>query len=646
MCGISGFVGRGERADLERMTRALAHRGPDGEGLYGDPEAGIWLGHRRLSVIDRAGGQQPMWTADGALGIVFNGEIYNHTELREELETSGHVFRSDHSDTEVLLHGYRAWGRDLVDRLNGMWAFALLDRTRRELFLSRDRFGQKPLYYTHQGDTFAFASELSALTLHGSVRAEVSLPALQKYFAYGYIPAPGSLYRGIHKLPAGHNLRVALADGAPRVERYWSYELEPEEDPAARGEDALCEELREKLTRAVRRHLVADVPVGVFLSGGIDSSILTLLAGEAKSSEPLRTFSIGFDESSFDESRYAARMAAFVGSEHDATTLSLSRARALLPELAARLDEPMGDASFLPTSLLCESARRHVTVAIGGDGADELFAGYDPFRALRLANLYARCVPRPVHAGIRLLASRLPTSHHNMSLDFKIKRTLSGLDHAPRLWNPVWMGPLPPGELAEFLGEPVDEEAVYSEAIEAWEACRSGSLVDRTTQFFVRLYLQDGILTKVDRASMLHSLEVRSPYLDQELVDTVRRLPARFRLRGGVGKSILKKAFARALPREITRRAKKGFGVPIADWLSRGQLAFRDESALERIVPGTRAFRTAKLAEHRAGAADHRLYLYGHWLLDEHLGARAAKRPHRPPMADRGPVVRCEDGRR
>jgi asparagine synthase (glutamine-hydrolysing) len=625
MCGISGFVGRGERSDLERMTRALEHRGPDGEGLWGDPEMGTWLGHRRLSVIDPTTGHQPMWTLGEGLGVVFNGEIYNHVELREELESAGHVFQSDHSDTEVLLLGYRQWGTALVERLNGMWAFAILDRARGELFLSRDRFGQKPLYYSHQGGTFAFASELTALTRHSRLAAEVSIPAVQKYFAYGYIPAPHSLYRGIYKLPAGHNLRVSTRDLKPRVERFWSFELEPHPDPAALDENEVCEALREKLGRAVRRRLMSDVPLGVFLSGGIDSSALTLLAAEAKPTEKLKTFSIGFDEGSFDERHYASRMADFVSSEHECTTLSLERARGLLPSLAGRLDEPMGDPSLLPTSLLCEMARRHVTVAIGGDGADELFAGYDPFRALRAADLYSKLVPRPVHAGIRLLASRLPTSHQNMSLDFKIKRTLAGLDHPAALWNATWMAPLQPTELSAFLSMPVNEEEVYSEAIDAWDACEGGSLVDRTTQFFVRLYMQDGILTKVDRASMLHSLEVRSPFLDIELVDYVRRLPASFKLRGGTTKYILKKAFAGSLPGDITGRGKKGFGVPLGEWFARGELAFGERSSLESIVPGTRSYLHSKEREHRSGRADHRLYLYNHWLLDAHLAAREAE---------------------
>jgi asparagine synthase (glutamine-hydrolysing) len=392
MCGIAGFAGRGDDAALRRMVAALAHRGPDAEGLWSDPEAPVHLGHRRLAVVDLETGSQPMWTADAALGVVFNGEIYNHRELRAALEARGHVFRSDHSDTEVLLHGYREWGEDLAPRLNGMWAFAVYDRRRRRLFLSRDRFGQKPLYWSHAGGTFAFASELSALVQHASPCPGISETGLRKYFAYGYIPAPHSIRRGVQKLPAGCNLSLDLPDAEPRVTRYWNFTLEPEAPANAEGEEAWAEQLRERLERAVARRLMADVPLGVFLSGGIDSSSVAVAAARHRKPGELRTLSIGFEEASFDESAAAERVARLVGSRHRRTLFSAERAQQAWSEIAMRLDEPLADPSLLPTFVLCGAARRDVTVALGGDGADELFAGYDPFRALRLADLYARVV--------------------------------------------------------------------------------------------------------------------------------------------------------------------------------------------------------------------------------------------------------------
>jgi len=639
MCGIAGFIGRGDESDLRRMTEALEHRGPDAQNLWSDPEAGVWLGHRRLAVVDLECGSQPMWTSDEALGVVFNGEIYNHDELRTELESRGHVFRSDHSDTEVLLHGYREWGAELVQRLNGMWAFAIFDTTRRRLFLSRDRFGQKPLYYSHQNGTFAFASELRALARHRQIESSRSRAALRKYFAYGYIPAPLSLFDRVYKLPGGHNLTVELGDRTPRASRYWEFELEPFERIPARAEQEWGEQLLELLARAVERRLFCDVPLGVFLSGGIDSSALAALAARALGSAPLRTFSIGFEEASFDESKWAEHVARNIGSQHHCTTFSVERARDVLPEVMEKLDEPLGDSSLLPTYLLCGEARKEVTVALGGDGGDELFAGYDPFHALRFADTYERMVPQPVHRAIRLLAARLPTSHRNISFDFKLKRTLAGLSYGKRLWNPVWMGPLEPAELDALFGEPTDVEEVYSEAIEAWERCENASLVDRTLQFFTRLYLQNDILTKVDRTSMMHSLEVRSPFLDIELVDFVRRVPHDFKFRKGETKFLLKRAMGSLLPDAVIHRSKKGFGVPIGRWFQEGQLSFDTVSSAEPPAE----FRRRRLREHRAGRTDNRLYLFNHWLLD-HYAVREGESFSRDGFSPQDSTTRDQGG--
>jgi asparagine synthase (glutamine-hydrolysing) len=471
MCGIAGFAGAGSVDDLRRMTQALAHRGPDAGGSAVDPDHAVWLGHRRLVVVDPECGDQPMWSADRSVVVVFNGEIYDAPELRKQLENRGCVFQSHHSDTEILIHGYLEWGSEFVERLNGMWAFALWDRRRRRLLLSRDRFGQKPLYWAQRPGLLAFASELEALAHHTRIERTLCHAALRKFFAYGWVPTPASMLEGVFKLPAGSNLEIELPDGTPRVRHWWEFRLEPE--PPGRSLKTLAEELRERLDRAVARRLVADVPLGVFLSGGIDSSTLAHFAAARVEPGALRTFAVSFEEASFDESAYAERVAQHVGSQHRCTSFSMRAAREILSAIADRLDEPLGDASLLPTYLLCGAARREVTVALGGDGGDELFAGYDPFRALRLASLYRRIVPRPVHTAIRLLAARLSTSHSYMSFEFRLKRALRGLAHPPALWNPVWMSPLEPRELTEFLAEPVDAEEVYAEAIAAWESCSS-----------------------------------------------------------------------------------------------------------------------------------------------------------------------------
>ncbi|WP_243440119.1 asparagine synthase (glutamine-hydrolyzing) [Fundidesulfovibrio soli] len=615
MCGICGFAGLGDRAALEAMNARQAHRGPDGAGFWRHARRNVGFGHRRLAIIDVASGAQPMSTADGGLTVTFNGEIYNHAELRAELEAKGHRFQTHHCDTEVLLHGYREWGEAMPERLSGMWAFCIHDAGADRLFLSRDRFGKKPLYYHLRPGLFAFASELTALLAHPEVPASVSALALRKYFAHGFIPAPNSLYEGVYKLPGGHNLTVDLSDFSGRVSRYWAYRVEPMEALPRDPEAEWAEQIRDLLDKAVARRLMSDVPLGVFLSGGVDSSSVTALA--ARRVQGLRTFSIGFEEASFDESAHSLRAAQLYGTQHRQDTLGLGKALDLLPDLAARLDEPMGDSSLLPTYLLCRETRPHVTVALGGDGADELFAGYDPFKALAAAEAYAALCPKPVHMALRMLAARLPVGHSNMHVSFKVNRFLSALGYPKPLWNPVWLGPVEPRDLPALLAGPCDPEEVYSEAIAAWEETGPKDLVDKTLEFYARFYLQDAILTKVDRASMLCSLEVRAPYLDADLVELVRRIPHRFKFRGGTGKYILKKALEPLVPAEILDRKKKGFGAPVGLWFHQGRLA-PDLAALPRGVD--RAWAAARLEEHRRGRADHRLLLWNLWVLGRHRG--------------------------
>ena len=630
MCGIAGFVGDGGPDDLARMLDRLEHRGPDAGGVWFDSALGVRLGHRRLSIIDLEGGAQPMQTADGDLVVSFNGEIYNHLALRSELEALGHRFRTDHSDTEVLLHGYREWGDDLTARLDGMWAFAIVDRPRRRLLLSRDRFGEKPLFYSARPGSFVFASELGALTAHPDVDGSLSPLAVRKLFAYGYVPAPHAIVAGASKLRAGESLALDLDTLRHATERYWRFTLEPDEALVAdaRAEEALAEAIRERLAASVARRLMSDVPLTVFLSGGIDSSAVAAFAVEARRPDPVSSFAIGFTEASFDESDAARAAAHALGTDHSDETLSMEKALSIAPELAARLDEPIGDSSILPTFLLCRAARRIGTVALGGDGGDELFAGYDPFRALRFASAWDRVVPGPVHGAIRALAERLPTSHENISLDFKIKQTLKGLSYPAAIRNAVWMGPLEPRELDALFAEPTDVESVYAEAIEAWDACGTKDVVGRTLQFFTELYLSDGILAKVDRASMLCSLEVRAPFLDAGLVDLVRRIPHRFKLRGGETKSILRRALEPVLPASILQRPKKGFGSPIGRWLRDGRLQIDPTRAPGGLFsPG---FFVSRCREHREGTHDHRIALFTHYLLERRpradtVGARAAE---------------------
>ena len=571
MCGIAGFVGQGTAADLKAMADAIAHRGPDGEGFFADQHLPVFLASRRLAVIDLSGGGQPMWDGAGDICVVFNGEIYNHRALRKELEALGHKFLTDHSDTEVLIYGYKAWGEDLFIRLNGMFGLAIYDRHRKRLTLARDRFGEKPMFYGTKPGALAFASEITALLRHPAYRA--TSPAktnLMKFFAHGFFPGETTPYDGIAKLPAGQFMIVDAASGARTVKKYWAFEIDPAR-PAGNAHD-WTDELELHLSRAVTSRLESDVPLGIFLSGGVDSSAVLSFASDARSAASIETFSIGFREKSYDESEYASRVAAHVGSKHRLEICDLDAAQSKLPALLSGMDEPLGDASLLPTSLLCAFARRHVTVALSGDGGDELFAGYDPFKMIQRAELYDRLMPRPVHRAVQMMAARLPLSDTNMSLDFIVNRGLAGMKRRPGLRNPTWLAPLQADEIADLFQTPVSEEELYGEAIAAWDASRAGNAVDRALEFYTRFYLADDILVKTDRASMHVSLETRAPFLCNELVDFVRRLPWQVKLRGSVTggfatKWILKRALTRRLPGDILTRAKKGFGIPLAAWL-------------------------------------------------------------------------------
>lgn len=609
MCGIVGFVGPGDRDDLALMMEALAHRGPDGEGTHSETENRLHLGHLRLSIIDPAGGAQPMWNAARSVGVVFNGEIYNHRELRKQLEGLGHCFLTDHSDTEVLIHGYAQWGEDLPLHLNGQFAFAIYDRIRQRLFFARDRMGEKPLYIARQNGLFAFASELSAIARHRAFQARLSHRSLQKFFAYGYIPAPNAVLEDCEKLPAGGAMSFDISTGTERRWRYWQFRLEPDDDWEGRPDEDLAAELRAHLFEAVRRRLVSDVPLGFFLSGGIDSSAILAGAAQHLSPEQIKCFTIGFTEPSFDESAQASSVAGHFHAFHAIEWLELERAKDLVPAILARLDEPLGDASILPTYLLSEFTRRHVTVALSGDGGDELFAGYDPFSALAPARLYHAFVPRPLHVLLREAVHRLPVSTRNMSLDFRLRRTLTGLSYDPSLWNPVWMSPADPKLIAHLFEESLTPEELYSEALDVWAAGGTRSLVDRTLEFYTNFYLPDDILMKVDRASMMVSLESRAVFLDNDVVRFCQKLPNRFKMRGKSRKYLLKKALKGVLPDSVLHRPKKGFGVPTASWLR----SLPKEPPLAPLA-GMNMTRIANAwDEHRRGMNDHRLLLWS-WL--------------------------------
>jgi asparagine synthase (glutamine-hydrolysing) len=585
------------------MCDAMVHRGPDDAGSVALD--GVTLGMRRLSIIDIAGGHQPMHNEDSTVWVVENGEIYNHLELRSQLLAAGHAFATQ-SDTEVLVHGYEQWGEGLVERLNGMFAFAVMDRRRSVLFLARDRVGIKPLHYAIDGERLVFASELKALLRDPGLRKGIDPVALDEYLAYEFVPSPRSIVRGINKLRPGHTLTWSLAERTATVRRYWepSLNVDGVDGSRKRDLDEECAELRSVLRESVRKELISDVPLGVFLSGGIDSSavaaMMTQLGGDVKS------FSVGFSERSFDESAYAREVAARLGTDHHELTLEPGMLLGLIPKLPSLLDEPLGDASIIPTYLLSEFTRRHVKVALGGDGGDELFAGYPTLQAHRLAEYYMRA-PRLLREGlVEPVVRRLPVSRGNLSFDFRAKRFVSGAGHPVAERHQRWMGSFATEERSALLSRDVLHEAEVDAA--ALDPLNQVLMMD------MRLYLENDILVKLDRASMMASLEGRVPLLNNDFVAYATGLPLDMKLRGFRSKFLLKRALRGILPDRILNRPKKGFGIPVAEWF-RGPLRAQMLSVLSPDRISSDGFFEPRavgrlIDDHLAGRRDNRKQLW------------------------------------
>jgi asparagine synthase (glutamine-hydrolysing) len=617
MCGITGWANLdartpppdGGRDLLHAMCERMVHRGPDSEGLM--MTTGVALGMRRLAIIDLVTGEQPTWNEDKSVAVVLNGEIYNYRELRHDLEKRGHSFRSA-SDTEVLPHLYEEYGKEMVKHLNGMFAFALWDSKRRRLFVARDRFGEKPLYWGIFDNTLLFASEPKVLLAHPAVQPSLNLQALRQYLSFDYVPAPLSIYQGINKLTAAHTL--TLEDGQVEIERYWNLSFKKPKNVPSEREAA--EHLRQLLTDSVRMRLVSDVPLGVLLSGGIDSSTITALAVLA-STETVKTFSISFAEASFDESSYARAVATHLGTDHHEERFSADLAANLVGEIGAWLDEPLSDPSLLPTYLLSRFTRKHVTVALGGDGGDEIFAGYPMYLGHQIANIYAR-VPRLMRrALVEPMVRMLPVKTRNLSFDYRARRFVAGADHDPIARHHMWFGSFTAGEQQNLLTDKVKSQSnpdIYSEARRLAQECDAVDMIECMQSLDTQLYLAEDILTKVDRASMAVSLEVRAPFLDPRVAEYAASLPRNYKLRGRKSKYILKRAVADLLPPFVARRGKKGFGIPVAEWL-KGKLRplSRDLLSPERIKRAgvfDPQYVTRLLDEHEAGTANHRKPLW------------------------------------
>lgn len=561
MCGIAGFAGRGTRDILEKMTRSLEYRGPDGEGYFFDGNDLVGLGHRRLSIIDLGGGKQPIFNENKNIAVILNGEIYNFLGLRKDLELR-HKF-STNSDTEVIAHLYEELGDGVFEKLNGMFAIAIYDMPRQRLILARDRMGKKPLYWSVSGNAIIFGSEIKALMQHPSFKKELDLESLNKYLSHDYVPTPDGIWKNVHKLEPATFL--TWQNGKVVKNNFWK----PDFNISNIAFGDVLKELDSRVNDSVRSRLVSDVPLGIFLSGGIDSSAIAYYA-QKNSNSPIKTFSVAFDEKSFNESSYARKVARFLGTEHFEESFRSKDLLDLVPEIAGLLDEPLADPSILPTYLLSRFTKNNVTVALGGDGGDELFAGYPTFQADKLAGFYG-LLPDIAKKMLEKIIDTLPVNDSNFSLDFKLKTFIGGLEIDKKYRHQKWLGSFGRKERSQLfrpeIWRTLENKNEYEETDRYLDEAGSAGRENAVLYEYLRTYLMDQVLVKVDRASMFNSLEVRAPFLDYHLVDFVNSLPYNFKCRGWNTKYILKKLMTDKLPREIINRPKKGFGVPIAKWL-------------------------------------------------------------------------------
>ena len=623
MCGIAGFLAppgqRADRATLERMVRTLSHRGPDTIGLYVDGPAA--LGVARLRVIDLVTGDQPIGNEDGSVHVALNGEIYGLAALRDELRAAGHVFRTA-ADTEAIVHAWEDYGEHCPDHLNGMFGFAIWDRNRETLFLARDRMGEKPLYYAAVDGWVVFGSELRAVLAHPRVGRRLDAAGVARYLAYDFVPDPHTMVRDVARLPPGHSL-AASTDGKVRTQRYWELPARPTE-----GDEATWRrEIVSRLDEAVALRLVSDVPLGCFLSGGIDSTAVA--ASAARLRPGLRTFSVGYADSPHDERGFARLAAARLGTNHRELLVGASDVIPVLERLGTLLDEPIADMSFVPLYMLSAMARQDVTVALTGDGGDELFGGYPAMAADWWHRRFA-LLPRPARHGLARLAATAPAPDG-------LRRFLGALTYPPDARNQPLLGGLPPERAVALLAAPTLASLTgfdpYSDIAAALAGCASDDAATRMIYRYCKLYLAGQNLANADRASMAVGLELRAPFLDHTFVEFVSRIPASVRLEGLTRlKRLLKEALVDRLPPEILRRGKQGFGVPFAAWF-RGPLVplLRQTLARDRVAAAG-VFEPRAVArlvdEHIAGRRDHArvlwsLFVFERWRA-EHLGDAAA----------------------
>ncbi|CAN5438557.1 asparagine synthase (glutamine-hydrolyzing) [soil metagenome] len=639
MCGIAGWVNLKQSKQnhtesvLHSMCERIVHRGPNSEGIWIDDT--VALGMRRLSIIDLHTGDQPVYSEDKSVIVMMNGELYNYREVRADLERRGHKFVTQ-TDTEIVPHLYQEYGDDFVDHINGMFAITLWDTRQKRLIIARDRYGEKPVYYGVFDNKLIYASEPKAILAHPAVTAELNLDSLRQYLSFDYIPAPDSIYKGISKLPAAHIMTVE--NGEIKTRRYWnlSWKKGPTNFSLLNGADLssvmptrngekkstnlslsdAAVELRDLLSDSVRMRLVADVPLGILLSGGVDSSAVAAFAIQ-HATETVKTFSIGFTEDSFDETKYARLVAAHLGTDHYEEILSAATAGDLISEIGGWLDEPLSDGSLIPTYLLARFVRKHVTVALGGDGGDEIFAGYPMYLGHKVAGYYGS-IPQFIRSGvIEPMVRSLPVSTKNLSFDYKAKRFVKSAKFETITRHHSWFGSFSIDDQKPLLTEYVLSQThgdIYAGPRRLLDICDATDEIEQMQYLDINFYMAEDILTKVDRASMAVSLETRAPFLDPRIGEFAASLPLDYKLRGKNGKYILKKSVEGLLPKSILQRSKKGFGIPIAEWL-KGRLNplmhdLLDPQRLKTQGLFETQYVQKLISEHEKGVASHHKQLW------------------------------------
>lgn len=556
MCGIAGFVGQGNKEILRLMTGEIKHRGPDSEGFFIKDD--VFFGHRRLSIIDLSAGAQPMFNEDKSVAVVFNGEIYNFKDLRKQLFK--HSFKTL-SDTEVIVHGFEEWGEKVFEKLNGMFAVAIWDDKNKKLILGRDRFGEKPLYWSKIKDTVIFASEIKSILKHPLISKKLNLLSVYRFFSFDYIPQPHTIFNNIFKLENGSFL-ITEKGKELRFKKFYEIEIAEKKNDF----NLASNNLEKLLADSVALRLVADVPVGIFLSGGIDSSVIAYFAKREK--DDIKTISVGFEEKSFDESFYAKKVSSHLRTEHFHKNFTSKEMIKAIPEVMEKLDEPFGDPSIMPSYLLSKFAREKVKVVLGGDGGDELFMGYPNHRLQKALHFIGlnRLVFKTNYA--KILKRILPVSDKNLTFFYKIQRYGESLNFPPLFRDFFNIGSYFQG-IHNLFRFQINSEEPFDFADDFLKKHEDKNYLERISLLFQKYYLEDDILFKVDRASMYNGLEARAPFLDTRLADFVNSLPCEYKLRRFKTKHILKELMENKLPKEIIRRKKKGFGVPLAKWLKK-----------------------------------------------------------------------------